>query len=208
MAREGFVSWTQVEEFKLRSIRFVLISAVSTPSIPVLTVSKRKFNATSHFSPSDICSFIFQSKEIGLQMHEELLKVTNELYTVSPAQPLLPFDIGPPFFSAQGWREANRKSGRTLGLFAVVCLSDSESLWWNVMIHNPSSSFSTYGEGPGHVYFVKVPAVGMCYLPKQKTQSWGGEGTWTHKLQRKEWWIWSQVGQAEVKACSLLTVGP
>ena len=27
--------------------------------------------------------FVFQSKEIGLQMHEELLKVTNELYTVS-----------------------------------------------------------------------------------------------------------------------------
>lgn len=26
---------------------------------------------------------VFQSKEIGLQMHEELLKVTNELYTVS-----------------------------------------------------------------------------------------------------------------------------
>lgn len=33
-----------------------------------------------------MCSFTFQSKEIGLQMHEELLKVTNELYTVSPAQ--------------------------------------------------------------------------------------------------------------------------
>lgn len=31
----------------------------------------------------DISSFVFQSKEIGLQMHEELLKVTNELYTVS-----------------------------------------------------------------------------------------------------------------------------
>ena len=26
---------------------------------------------------------MLQSKEIGLQMHEELLKVTNELYTVS-----------------------------------------------------------------------------------------------------------------------------
>lgn len=33
-----------------------------------------------------MCCFTFQSKEIGLQMHEELLKVTNELYTVSPAQ--------------------------------------------------------------------------------------------------------------------------
>lgn len=27
--------------------------------------------------------FVLQSKEIGLQMHEELQKVTNELYTVS-----------------------------------------------------------------------------------------------------------------------------
>lgn len=33
-----------------------------------------------------MCSSIFQSKEIGLQMHEELLKVTNELYTVSSTQ--------------------------------------------------------------------------------------------------------------------------
>lgn len=32
---------------------------------------------------------VFQSKEIGLQMHEELLKVTNELYTVS-AELVLP----------------------------------------------------------------------------------------------------------------------
>lgn len=26
---------------------------------------------------------VFQSKDIGVQMHEELVKVTNELYTVS-----------------------------------------------------------------------------------------------------------------------------
>lgn len=26
---------------------------------------------------------VFQSKDIGIQMHEELVKVTNELYTVS-----------------------------------------------------------------------------------------------------------------------------
>lgn len=32
---------------------------------------------------STLLHFVFQSKEIGLQMHEELLKVTNELYTVS-----------------------------------------------------------------------------------------------------------------------------
>lgn len=30
------------------------------------------------FSPS-----VLQSKDIGVQMHEELVKVTNELYTVS-----------------------------------------------------------------------------------------------------------------------------
>lgn len=29
-------------------------------------------------------------------MHEELLKVTNELYTVSPAQTLLLFGVGSP----------------------------------------------------------------------------------------------------------------
>ena len=37
----------------------------------------------SPFCLFDICSSTLQSKEIGLQMHEELLKVTNELYTVS-----------------------------------------------------------------------------------------------------------------------------
>lgn len=29
------------------------------------------------------CSCLLQSKDIGVQMHEELVKVTNELYTVS-----------------------------------------------------------------------------------------------------------------------------
>lgn len=33
--------------------------------------------------------FVFQSKEIGIQMHEELVKVTNELYTVSSPDPSL-----------------------------------------------------------------------------------------------------------------------
>lgn len=41
---------------------------------------------TRPFLWADMCSSIFQSKEIGLQMHEELLKVTNELYTVSSTQ--------------------------------------------------------------------------------------------------------------------------
>lgn len=30
-----------------------------------------------------VLSTVFQSKEIGIQMHDELVKVTNELYTVS-----------------------------------------------------------------------------------------------------------------------------
>lgn len=29
------------------------------------------------------CFSLLQSKDIGVQMHEELVKVTNELYTVS-----------------------------------------------------------------------------------------------------------------------------
>lgn len=35
---------------------------------------------------------VFQSKDIGIQMHEELVKVTNELYTVSNPQYLLQID--------------------------------------------------------------------------------------------------------------------
>lgn len=70
--------------------------------------------------PSDICSSLFQSKEIGLQMHEELLKVTNELYTVSPAQPLLLVDIRS-LSSVPRAGKANQRSGRSLSLFAVSC---------------------------------------------------------------------------------------
>ncbi len=35
---------------------------------------------------------VFQSKDIGIQMHEELVKVTNELYTVSNTACLLQID--------------------------------------------------------------------------------------------------------------------
>lgn len=35
------------------------------------------------FSPLFFLFAVFQSKDIGIQMHEELVKVTNELYTVS-----------------------------------------------------------------------------------------------------------------------------
>lgn len=73
------------------------------------------------FSPSDICSFIFQSKEIGLQMHEELLKVTNELYTVSPAEALLLFGIGSSFFSTRSQRESKPETWNDCGHFCSAC---------------------------------------------------------------------------------------
>lgn len=41
-----------------------------------------------HCDSPHSAAFVLQSKEIGLQMHEELLKVTNELYTVSRELPL------------------------------------------------------------------------------------------------------------------------
>ena len=90
---------------------------------------------------------MFQSKEIGLQMHEELLKVTNELYTVSLAQALLLLGIRPPFFHTQNWREADQRSGMIL-VFAVS-FDHSGSLQWDVMTHSPSFWFSISGEGPG-----------------------------------------------------------
>lgn len=53
-------------------------------------------------------------------MHEELLKVTNELYTVSPAQ-LLPLVDIRSLCSVPRAGEANRRSERSLSLFAVSC---------------------------------------------------------------------------------------
>lgn len=41
--------------------------------------------------------------------------------------------------------------------------------------------------------FMKVPAVGMCYLPKQKTQTWGG-GRMDTKAPGEGVWVWSQDG--------------
>lgn len=38
-------------------------------------------------SPKCLLLLGFQSKDIGIQMHEELVKVTNELYTVSKCVP-------------------------------------------------------------------------------------------------------------------------
>lgn len=40
------------------------------------------------FCRSSLCVCVLQSKDIGVQMHEELVKVTNELYTVSPTTSL------------------------------------------------------------------------------------------------------------------------
>lgn len=43
------------------------------------------------------CFSLLQSKDIGVQMHEELVKVTNELYTVSKCIsfpfPVKPFSV-------------------------------------------------------------------------------------------------------------------
>lgn len=36
-----------------------------------------------HLNETITCFSLLQSKDIGVQMHEELVKVTNELYTVS-----------------------------------------------------------------------------------------------------------------------------
>lgn len=44
------------------------------------------------FSPLFFLLAVFQSKDIGIQMHEELVKVTNELYTVSNTRRLLQID--------------------------------------------------------------------------------------------------------------------
>lgn len=51
MAREDFVLWIQVEEFKSRSMSFMLISEAPAQSIPALTVLKRKFKANSYLLP-------------------------------------------------------------------------------------------------------------------------------------------------------------
>lgn len=92
-----------------------------TPSAPVFVVihliflvlelflcdspkSQRQHNSLKHRVTADcsdsICfltpvlsSCRFQSKDIGIQMHEELVKVTNELYTVSNRLCLLQIDL-------------------------------------------------------------------------------------------------------------------
>lgn len=73
---------------------------------------------TRPFLCADICSFIFQSKEIGLQMHEELLKVTNELYTVSSAQDHRCL-FGSLVFSTHIWREAGQNLERQMVIMKV-----------------------------------------------------------------------------------------
>ncbi len=56
--------------------------------------------------PFFVCVCVLQSKEIGIQMHEELVKVTNELYTVSIMSLNLSLFIFPAlFFSLFLWME-------------------------------------------------------------------------------------------------------
>lgn len=75
-----------------------------------LTFGQFVFKGTTRpFPCADICSSIFQSKEIGLQMHEELLKVTNELYTVSSVQDHC-YLFGSLVFITHSWREGGRQN--------------------------------------------------------------------------------------------------
>lgn len=50
-----------------------------------------------------------------------------------------------------------------------------------------------------------LPAVGMFYLPKQKTQGQGGDSMDT-KLPEAGMWVWGQMQWAEVEVCSLLVM--
>lgn len=54
--------------------------------------SQPKAQTSFVFSPLFFLLAVFQSKDIGIQMHEELVKVTNELYTVSNTRRLLQID--------------------------------------------------------------------------------------------------------------------
>lgn len=71
-------------------------------SVPISLISRRLRVCSSRSQPKAQTSFVFsplffllavfQSKDIGIQMHEELVKVTNELYTVSNTRRLLQID--------------------------------------------------------------------------------------------------------------------
>ena len=67
---------------------------------------------------------VFQSKDIGIQMHEELVKVTNELYTVSNILCLLQIDAS---------HLISSPSSSTY--FPSLCLSD-------ILFHTHSLLFS------------------------------------------------------------------
>lgn len=92
---------------------------------------------------SPLLVFVLQSKEIGLQMHEELLKVTNELYTVSR-------ELVPPFLASR----AQRADLRSL---CPACPSPTSSGrvwlllgWWQCW-RIPSSARPRLGHAaPGH----------------------------------------------------------
>lgn len=70
--------------------------------------------------PLDFCSPCYRARRFGLQMHEELLKVTNELYTVSLTLGSATICDWSPFASMPSTEgRADQWSGVTLGPFAL-----------------------------------------------------------------------------------------
>ena len=105
------------------------------------------------FCPFDICSSMLQSKEIGLQMHEELLKVTNELYTVSLTPVPLLFGIEPPLLLCPalegGWPGGWPGVWGHPGPFcSVLCPRDSRIIRVADNGSQPHFCFRISGEGP------------------------------------------------------------
>lgn len=165
------------------------------------------------FSPSDICSFIFQSKEIGLQMHEELLKVTNELYTVSPVQALLLGFGSGPLSSALGAKGSlTRVMGWAWAFLLCLGLSDRGSSWWDVMVYNPGFWFCIDSVGPW-ACLVCIRSQKTCMTCQvwecvsfQRRRHKVREGTAWIKPPEAAMWVWSQMQWAEAEVCFFLMI--
>lgn len=99
--RELHVRHTTLLRFsivRIYSLQILCISALNFIAVhPVLIETGLQHNWLC-FNGSQLKAwlvsscFVFQSKDIGIQMHEELVKVTNELYTVSNALCLFQID--------------------------------------------------------------------------------------------------------------------
>lgn len=200
MAREDFVLRIQVEEFKFRSTSFMLISAAPARNIPALTVLKRKFKANSYLLP--LWHVLFHIPEQGDWPADARGAPEGHQWALhsKSCSILLPCENGPPFFSAQGWREANQKSGRTLSIFYYVPKRQ-----------NPSFSFCTSGVGPWACLLCKISSCGNVkheqLTEHQSRRHSVGVEEHEHKAPEEGVWVWNQVEQAKVEACSLLTVG-